>query len=262
METLRPALRQFPTGKLAKTQQLNEIGDALNAAFAGQFGNAPIPFTRRSSGLIAVRNTTGAGLSDFAIVGLGALSLDPASDPQTFQDDPCVLGETPTTASHTGKFAILQEPLDDGETGVAIVSGVSVCKVNVTDAAHTHADAADGQSGYLASGTSGLAQILGKPAGTGQLWCLVRLGGGAGGLVPVTLASDGGSNSDGTSAVSLTYTVTHAITSAVLGTSVVPEHNRVTVPVLPATRGTAWMEGATVHLILTDEAPDFRDCAS
>jgi hypothetical protein len=82
-------------------------------------------------------------------------------------------------------------------------------------------------------------------------------------LRPVNLAQTGGSDGDASTSTpcSYTYTVTDAVTEVELATAVAPEGNRwVEEGVTPATRGVAWMEGATCHLTVLDEIPGSAPC--
>lgn len=81
------------------------------------------------------------------------------------------------------------------------------------------------------------------------------------GAIPVMLTQTGGSDGDGTTACSWTYTVTHAISGTVLGTNVAPSHNRNKVKTTKATTGWAYYDSdGNLKVNVTDELPNFSGC--
>lgn len=130
------------------------------------------------TGIVLVKNNSGADRGRFDVLGVDAPIFTPTDNPDSFKNDRAVKGVTPATANHTGNFVILLEPLKSGKIGAAVASGVCVAKVNVTDSDHEYADVADGQAGYLASGDSGVARIMWKESGTGLKWAMIRIGAG------------------------------------------------------------------------------------
>ena len=133
--------------------------------------------SRPSSTLIKVRNQTGQTRNRFDVVALVGPIIQPASNEQAFQNEPALDGVVPTLPEHSGRFAILHEPVAAGEIAHrACVSGVTVARVNVTNERHRHADIANGTCDYLQSCDAGGAIILWKEPGTGVKWAIVRIG--------------------------------------------------------------------------------------
>lgn len=126
--------------------------------------------------IIKVRNDSGAAVDRFGVLGLGNPVVTPTDSLGEFQRQIVLIGTTPTAASHTGKFAIMREPVPSGAIGEAFVAGACIVQINVTDATHALADVADGDAAKLASGTSGAAKILWKESGTGTKWAVVFFG--------------------------------------------------------------------------------------
>lgn len=160
----------------------NAFVDAARAHKAqsqGGRGQAPPP---RGSGIVPVKNSSGGDRDRFDVLGISDLVYDPTENLEEFKSNPAIDGVTPATTSHVGKFVILLEPIPDGRIGRGLLVGVTPVKVNFAAADDTHADVADGQEGYLASGTSGAATILWKEDGTGEKWALVKLGAGTSGF--------------------------------------------------------------------------------
>jgi len=155
----------------------------------------------QNSGVVTVCNASGAGRNQFDVLGIDSPVFTPTANLDEFKQRVLLNGVTPATASHVGKFAILLEPVPTGVYAKAVVAGAAIVKVNVADAGHQYADVADGQCGYLASGTSGAAMILWKESGTGEKWAVVRIGAGGGGTgdsistIPVKLSASNGSGS-------------------------------------------------------------------
>lgn len=131
-------------------------------------------------GVLKVKNNSGSNAPRFGILGLETPIITPTANLDEFKQRLQMLGTTPTTAAHTGKFCILYEPLAPGAIGWAFVSGAAICQIDVTVDTHTNADVKDGDRTKLASAATGLASILWKESGTGTKWALVRLGAGGG----------------------------------------------------------------------------------
>lgn len=102
--------------------------------------------------------------------------IDNADNLAEFKNRVTFKGETPSLASHVGRFAILLEPIAAGKLGKAVVSGVSVARIDVANAYHGSCEIIGGDCGKLRSGPCGGAQILWKETGTGLLWGIVRVG--------------------------------------------------------------------------------------
>lgn len=154
----------------------NAFVDAALAHRAVRSGNRAGSSSADTTGIIYVKNTSGSDLGRFSVVGLGDAVLDPATNLENFKNSLMLEGTTPSYGTHEGKFAVLTEPIAAGKLGKACLFGVTPVQINVTDELHVLADIAAGQSGYLASGETGAAQILYKQAGTGTKWAIVRMG--------------------------------------------------------------------------------------
>jgi len=138
----------------------------------------------RSSGIITVKNESGAARRQFDVLGLdepiflpGGGSSDAAE--KSFRNFVAFRGQMPSKNEHVGKFVVLIEPLAAGAVGKGCVSGVCQVRVNVTDVDHEFAELADGKADVLESGDTGSAKILWKEDGTGQKWAVVHLGASA-----------------------------------------------------------------------------------
>jgi hypothetical protein len=150
----------------------------------------------RQSGIVLVKNTSGADRNRFDILGVDGVVIAPADNLDGFKNQVALVGVTPAS-SHAGRFVILQEPIVAGEVGLAVAAGVCPVKVNVAAESDTLAEAVTGDAGKLASGATGSAIILWKETGTGVKWAVVRLGSPAGGAaaIPVKLTASAGGGS-------------------------------------------------------------------
>lgn len=150
-------------------------GGARFAAGGGFAGHAP----QGDPISVVIQNRTGAALDQYSIVGIGEALVPYASDATEFKRRPQFRATAP---SATTPFAVLQHPLANWVSdstpktiGRAVISGCTVCKLNVTASGDTHASPTTSTT-ELTTGTSGPARILAKESGTGAgKWGVVLL---------------------------------------------------------------------------------------
>jgi len=135
--------------------------------------------TLRSAGIVLVKNASGAVRGRFHILGIDSPLFTPDVAENEFKNRITISGITPATADHTGRFAILLEPLGVNAIGWACVAGVCPARVDVTNVAHEYAEIKDAEAGYLASASHGSALILWRAGGTGEQWAILSLVGAA-----------------------------------------------------------------------------------
>lgn len=125
--------------------------------------------------IIRVRNDTEADLDRFSVVGLGAPLILPDENLEQFHRHLLFSGGDPVV----GRFAVLLNPIPDGEIGPAAASGLVPVQLVVSSEADTagwewaEADVADATALEVAE--AGSAQILWRETGTGTVWGVVRL---------------------------------------------------------------------------------------
>jgi hypothetical protein len=142
------------------------------------------------------------------------------------------------------------EPIAKGAIGRAFIHGVCPAYINMRGANHRFADVTDGNADHLSSGDIGAAQILWTPGGTGNLWCLVRLGPAPFGInFDVTLSKDGGSDGSNTSAASWTYTAKSRDGSVTYGTGLSPRKPRWVGKWTQATEGVAYINDSRAFVL-------------
>lgn len=131
-------------------------------------------YGRYPTGIVPVRNDSGADCARFEILSITGVIYDQATLPDDFYNQPTLTADTPGTAPE--KFVILQEPIADGEVGRGMLMGITAVQVSVGHASDEFADVISGDSTKLRSGPFGSAKIHYKPSGTGTKWCYVEPG--------------------------------------------------------------------------------------
>jgi hypothetical protein len=170
-----------------RAETWNGMVDAGNAYRAGRLSSPTPPPTRpRETDIIKLRNNCGADRARGEILLIDGKAITDLSDESIW-----LIGDEPTA---DGYFGILKEPIENGDVGRVQVSGCCMALIDVGDADHTRARAV--AAGYkLESADDGPIEILYAPAGTGELECVVRFGGGGGAkLLAFTLNSAIASN--------------------------------------------------------------------
>jgi hypothetical protein len=141
-----------------------------NAMLLGGSGGLGLESART---LVPIKNDSGNDLDRFAVVRVTDFLFGPGAG-QTFKNRPAFKGGLPAASTHE-KFAILQEPLKDGKIGLALLSGVTACQVDIAIEAHSFADTIQDDAEKLRSCLWGPVEILARQGGTGPQWCYVSL---------------------------------------------------------------------------------------
>ena len=208
----------------------------ISAAAYNAFVDAALDYRQRGSrvgqgsqpvfpqtGVILVRNDSGADRGRFEVLGLDVPVIAPDVNEEAFKNHLALAGVLPVAGMHEGRYAVLSEPVAAGGIGRAVVDGATVVKVTVADEAQApgFAEIAGGDATVLAAGESGSAAILWRAGGTGPQWAVVRLLGkpaAAPGLhaFPVGLAQTGGAQGTTAAPASWIYRVTDLETGAEL----------------------------------------------
>lgn len=174
MGVYRKAQRGSARDRSARRE--NDLTDAANALKRSQRGIRPGSL-RPPSGTLAARNDSGAALSFGAVVHVTGCVVTPTTDAGVVYDRPILTVTAPATANiGTGVVGVVLEPIASGAVGTITIDGVCFAQVNVTDANHKYAVEVNADTEKFASASSGNVRIIYKPAGTGQSWCIVRLG--------------------------------------------------------------------------------------
>jgi hypothetical protein len=158
-------------------------GRIIEATLRSEQYNAPkVASTYSSSsdhnqGLVYVKNDSGTLAEPHSVLGVSDVLYNETDNEYEFRYSPTLVGDTPVSESHTGKWVVLAEQIDDGEIGRAYAAG-SICaaRVDVNDANHQYCEIEDDTSVNLASAIRGSARILYKESGTGVKWAIIQIG--------------------------------------------------------------------------------------
>ncbi len=129
----------------------------------------------RKYNTILLSNSTGTDYDRFDVVGLGDPVITPTENLTAFQTSVTLNLVAPDEEVHTGKWAILLEPIADGRYGSAIRSGITPAVITVPTG-FDHYEFVDLVVDTLTCLPTGSAKILWKEAGTGTaINCIIDL---------------------------------------------------------------------------------------
>jgi hypothetical protein len=170
--------------KVQPGQRLEITAEAFNAFLDAaravrehkQFGAEASQFFRQS-GIVKVKNASGADRGRFAVLGLTEPIVLPADNPAEFKRQVTLEGVVPAKNEHKGKFAVLLEPVAAGKIGLAVVAGVVPVRLQVDPAKlYDCAEIIDGNTQALRNVPHGSARVLWVEAtGSTERWAVVRL---------------------------------------------------------------------------------------
>jgi len=154
-------------------------------------GGAGVGRSTWGTNVVQVGNDSGVDRDRFDVLGIHGPVIDPADNLPAFKNGvvlrgvlprwPGEAGTTSTTpapeaiVSHEGCFVVLLQPLAAGAIGWAMISGVTVAKVDYTDSTGRCAEVKDGDAGSLRACPSGSAFILWPATGSGIEWAVILL---------------------------------------------------------------------------------------
>jgi microcystin-dependent protein len=173
-------LGRLSVGDAIPTRQTtwNAILDAARAYRVG--GGRPqqgaiVDNSKPESSLeILVRNDTGGNLLQGSIVEIRESLISLTDFPSEANYKPFFEAIKPTREDCF--FAVLRDPIVNGQFGAAMIFGPAVCQLDVVDTDHQYARVVTGDSTYLrSSSVFGPAKILWKTTGTGTQTAIVGL---------------------------------------------------------------------------------------
>lgn len=130
----------------------------------------------RDPSIVLIRNDTAADLDFMDVLGIDEPLILPTDNINEWRSRVAFSCIEPA-ATHTGRYAVLQEPIPAGKIGRAMVIGVTPVTLDVTADTDRFAEIVTGVSSSLKTGTSGSARILWKESGTGSKRGVVMLSG-------------------------------------------------------------------------------------
>lgn len=128
--------------------------------------------------LVVIQNTTGADIDAGGILGISGIVNTAAVNLKLFKRVLVFTGVSPNSATHSGRFVVLQRRIRKTKFGPAYIRGVCPAQVNIANIADGFADVTTSDTAKLASGSSGSAQLLYPAGATGTQWMWVAMGSG------------------------------------------------------------------------------------
>src|SRR5206468_2547560 len=108
-------------------RRYNLVNEMLRAHRAKQINQDGQPDARGSDAIeVSVKNGTSGTIARFGVLGISAPLVTPATGVAAFQSGIVLVGATPLTASHTGRFVIAQEPIPPSGVGTCRIAGASI----------------------------------------------------------------------------------------------------------------------------------------
>ena len=170
--------------KVQPGQRLEITAEAFNAFLDAAravrehkvFGTEASQFFRQS-GIVKVRNASGADRGRFAVLGVTEPIILPPDNLDEFKRQVTFEGTVPVKNVHQGKFAVLLEPIATGKIGLAVIAGVTPARLQVDpEQLYDCAEIIDGGTQALRNQPHGSARVLWvEGAGSTERWAVVRL---------------------------------------------------------------------------------------
>ncbi len=113
----------------------------------------------RQTGILLVRNESGAERNRFDVLGITGPLVKPTENANEFYGRVALRGGVPQE-SHVGRFVVLLEPLRVNAIGRACLDGVCVVRVKMNAETDMFAEVKTGQTDKLESAPSGSAALL------------------------------------------------------------------------------------------------------
>jgi hypothetical protein len=255
----------------------NAFVDAARAHRSGQNNSIrDAPRSTQQAGVVAIRNDSGSAIPRFGVLGVNGPLFQPGDSIEAFQRGIALVGSTPSTAAHPGRFVVTLEPIAAGALGRACAAGVCLVQLIVLQddgRDRPYAEIINGVTAGLLAGDRGAAAILWKEPGVGIKWAVVRLGAfQPRSVFPVALTVASAAYGDASTPTAHTYDVVDldgaALASAINPSTSPHQWKRPTIGrYAPATFGHAyWDPNATADagLVITwiNETPELEACAT
>ncbi len=130
----------------------------------------------RQSGIVKVKNSSGADQGRFAILGVAEPIILPADNVREFKRQVTFTGVVPGEA-HKGQFVVLLEPLAQNRIGTGVLAGVVPVRLQVDpEQLYDHAEIIVGNTQVLSNRPHGSAKVLWiEDTAASERWAIVRL---------------------------------------------------------------------------------------
>lgn len=159
----------------------NQIAEMVDGRRT-DFQNGRFP-SGKGFAAVEVVNQTGTAIDEGRLVQLGSPCILPSNDTAGFKESP-VYSLQVADASLDLVYAVLLQPLNAGETGLACISGHCPIFVNSVTASTDTFVNPDGNGGCV-SASEGVVKLAYLNPSAGWSSCILGAGGGGGGVIPV-----------------------------------------------------------------------------
>lgn len=184
------SLRKVKSGDplIIPAQTFNAFVDAaLDHRFHQRQVAAGDLFATKRTDVVLVRNDSGADRDRFDVLAVTGPLIGPIDNEDEFASRVALSGVVPEQ-QHRGRFAVLLEPVRDGEIGRAVLDGLCVVHVEMVNESHRFADVKPNYCDVLESAAFGSAQLLwiqpeGERDDPAIAWTVARIGLPPGGSV-------------------------------------------------------------------------------
>lgn len=201
--------------------------------------------------IVEVKNNTGAAVPRYHAIGLDDPLFTPTDNEQTFLNQLVFNGET-ISAEYFGKFAVVQETIEDGRIGKALLQGITVAEITVDDENHVTVDVDPAGGSKLVTQSVGAGRILYKESGTGSKWAVIRVGAVGCAWVAAKVTSQISARSGATVGSGEATLYRRDSTALTAGPVEMPIHNTYAstiavdtwITIVPDAFGTLWVSGA------------------
>lgn len=137
---------------------------------------------------VLVRNESSGTVDRHGVLRISGIAITPTAAEARFRDRPIFIGQAPNGSSTHG-IVVTIEPIKQNAIGRAIIVGLAVAKVNVTDAAHKFAKPVNtNTTKFDSDAAEGFPLIWGVHTGTQPSWCAILLGSGPAGESTMIIA--------------------------------------------------------------------------
>ncbi|MCC9655278.1 hypothetical protein [Rhodopirellula halodulae] len=152
----------------------NKVESFFDGEGTSYKGVDALPLDSRCS-VLNIKNSSGVNLLRGQILSWSSVVYNHSYDSTEYWRRPTLQGKLPAFPQDAEKIAVLQEPIKNGEIGLAAVGGITPAVVDIKKVGDAYAYLGDSANNLISS-TSGDAKILQAEGGLGPQFCLVSLG--------------------------------------------------------------------------------------
>ncbi|HYD00136.1 MAG TPA: hypothetical protein VEB22_02835 [Phycisphaerales bacterium] len=166
------------------------VDAALQQRSRGRDARAEAAVDTAQPGIVLVRNDSTEPVEPHHALAITGVLVEPDEEDgeRTFHSRTPLTADVATPDAPPLAFVVALQPIQPGELGRCIVSGVTVARVYVRDELDATCELSAGET-LLATTPMGGAPILWKEEGTGEKWAVIELGRSSPGRVTAVLGA-------------------------------------------------------------------------